>query len=57
MRIRNLIGENGKSVLEYIPETDADRDEIDQMQLDGDIPDTASQSHPGVTEPEQEAEE
>lgn len=46
MKIRNLIGENGKTVLEYIPETEADREQIAEMQLDGEIPDDASQSHP-----------
>jgi hypothetical protein len=57
MRIRNLIGENGATVLEYIPENEADREEIAAMQLDGDIPDGPSQSHPQRPEGEIEEEE
>jgi hypothetical protein len=48
VRIRNLIGDNGNSVLEYIPETEDDREEVARMMLDGEIPDAPSQSHPTV---------
>ena len=56
MRIRNLIGENGAAVLEYIPETEADREEIAEMMLDGDIPDKPSQNHPERPEADEEDE-
>ena len=46
MKIRNLIGESGKAVLEYVPETQADRDECARMMLDGVIPDEPSQHVP-----------
>ena len=57
MRIRNLIGEDGATVLEYIPETEEDREEIAEMQLDGDIPDQPSQNHPERPEAGEEDEE
>ena len=46
MRIRNHIGESGKSILEYIPENDADREKISAMMRDGKIPNAPSQRVP-----------
>ena len=43
MIIRNNIGLNGKSVMEYVPETEEDREEIFRMMLDGEIPMAPSQ--------------
>jgi hypothetical protein len=41
--IRNHIGEGGKSVLEYVPENDADRSEVERMWADEEIKDQPAQ--------------
>jgi len=46
MRIRNHVGENGKTILEYVPENDDDREEIARMMLDGEIPNAPAQAVP-----------
>ena len=46
MKIRNHIGESGKTIMEYVPENDADREEIERMQAAGEIPDEPIQSVP-----------
>lgn len=56
MRIRNLVGENGRTILEYIPETDEDRDEIARMMLDRKIPDVPAQAVPIRSEKEEDEE-
>ena len=46
MRIRNNICTNGKPVMEFIPESPEDEQQIYAMMLDGTMPDSASQSVP-----------
>jgi hypothetical protein len=46
MKINNYIGEGGKTILEYVPENDQDRDQIEQMQAAGEIPDEPAQNVP-----------
>ena len=46
MLIRNYIGESGKAILEYVPENDADREQIALMMMEGEIPDSPAQSDP-----------
>lgn len=53
MRIASYLGLSGKPILEYIPENEADRERIYEMMLDGEIPDSASQSVPADRTPEQ----
>lgn len=54
MKIRNNIGESGKSIMEYVPENDDDRATIAAMMMRGEIPDAPSQSHPENNLPEEE---
>jgi hypothetical protein len=44
--VRNLVGESGKAVLEYVPENQADIDECARMMLDGEVPDAPAQRDP-----------
>jgi hypothetical protein len=44
MRIRNHVLTNGKTVLEYIPENEEDREEVWRMMGDGEMPAEPSQS-------------
>ena len=46
MRIRNYIGEAGKSIMEYVAENDVDREQLVLMMADGSIPDSPAQSEP-----------
>lgn len=46
VKIRNLIGEAGKPILEYIAESDEDREQLFAMMKDGEIPDEPSQRDP-----------
>ena len=46
MIVRNHIGKNGTQILEYIPQNDADIQQLAIWMQDGTIPAEASQSHP-----------
>lgn len=56
MKIRSLVGESGKPVLDYVAESDEDREALTLMALEGRVPHDIAQKDPPAGRDEAEGE-